>query len=84
MIELVALICAVIAVYAALRAVLEKNTLKKLPYINVMNFAVAGTITLILPHPLTLLAAVAYFVGATLEANAIASAIAKLTPEDQP
>ena len=42
MIELVALICAVIAVYAALRAVLEKNTLKKLPYINVMNFAVAG------------------------------------------
>lgn len=84
MIELVALICAVIAVYAALRAVLEKNTLKKLPYINVMNFAVAGIIALILPHPLTLVAAVAYFVGATLEANAIASAIAKLTPEDQP
>ena len=84
MIELVALICAVIAVYAALRAVLEKNTLKKLPYINVKNFAVAGTIALILPHPLTLVAAVAYFVGATLEANAIASAIAKLTPEDQP
>ena len=49
-----------------------------------MNFAVAGTIALILPHPLTLVAAVAYFVGATLEANAIASAIAKLTPEDQP
>ena len=49
-----------------------------------MNFAVAGTIALILPHPVTLLAAVAYFVGATLEANAIASAIAKLTPEDQP
>ena len=84
MIELVALICAVIAVYAALRAVLEKNTLKKLPYINVMNFAVAGTIALILPPPLTLVAAVAYFVGAPLEANAIASAIAKLTPEDQP
>ena len=84
MIELVALICAVIAVYAALRAVLEKNTLKKLPYINVMNFAVAGTIALILPPPLTLLPAVAYFVGATLEANAIASAIAKLTPGDQP
>ncbi|HJK23984.1 MAG TPA: DUF2109 domain-containing protein [Methanocorpusculum sp.] len=84
MIELVALICAVIAVYAALRAVLETNTLKKLPYINVMNFAVAGIIALILPHPLTLVAAAAYFVGATLEANAIASAIAKLTPEDQP
>ena len=84
MIELVALICAVIAVYAALRAVLEKTTLKTLPYINVMNFAVAGTIALILPHPLTLLAAVAYFVGPTLEANAIASELATPTPAYQP
>lgn len=74
----VAAVCAVVAVYAALRAVLEPNTLKKLPFINVMNFAVAGIIALILPHPLTILAAVAYFVGATLEANAIASAIERL------
>ncbi|MCZ0860396.1 DUF2109 family protein [Methanocorpusculum sp. MG] len=84
MLELAAAVCAVVAVYAALRAVLEKNTLRKLPFINVMNFAVAGIIALILPHPLTLVAAVAYFVGATLEANAIASALAKLTPEDEP
>jgi len=80
MIELVAAVCAVVAVYAALRAVLEKNTLRKLPFVNVMNFAVAGVIALILPHPLTLVAAIAYFVGATLEANAIASALARLTP----
>ena len=84
MIELVALICAVIAVYAALRAVLEKNTLKKLPYINVMNFAVAGTIALIPPHPLTLVAAAASFVGPTPAANNIAAAIPKITPEEQP
>lgn len=80
MLELVGAVCAVIAVYAALRAVLEKNTLRKLPFVNVMNFAVAGGIALILPHPLTLAAAIAYFVGATLEANAIASALARLTP----
>ncbi|MDE2518085.1 MAG: DUF2109 family protein [Methanocorpusculum sp.] len=84
MLELAAAVCAVVAVYATLRAVLEKNTLRKLPFINVMNFAVAGIIALILPHPLTLVAAVAYFVGATLEANAIASVLAKLTPEDEP
>lgn len=77
MMEVVCGLCAVVALYSALRAVFEKNTLKKLPYVNVMNFAVAGVIALILPHPLTLIAAVAYFVGATLEANAIASAFAK-------
>ena len=84
MLELVGAVCAVIAVYAALRAVLERNTLRKLPFVNVMNFAVAGVITLILPHPLTLVAAIVYFVGATLEANAIASAIARLTPCSAP
>ena len=77
MMDVVCGLCAVVALYSALRAVFEKNTLKKLPYVNVMNFAVAGVIALILPHPLTLIAAVAYFVGATLEANAIASAFAK-------
>ncbi|MDU9375618.1 hypothetical protein McpSp1_01950 [Methanocorpusculaceae archaeon Sp1] len=81
MTELVLAICAVIAVYAALRAVLEKNTAKKLPFVTVMNFAVTGVIALILPHPLTLVAAAAYLVGATLEANAIASAMEKLRGE---
>ncbi|MDR0439091.1 MAG: DUF2109 domain-containing protein [Methanocalculaceae archaeon] len=81
MFELVATICATIAIYAALRAVLEKNILLKLPFINVMNFAVAGVVALILPHPLTIIATIAYFVGATLEANAIASTLSRLAPE---
>ncbi|MDD3620777.1 MAG: DUF2109 domain-containing protein [Methanofollis sp.] len=67
-------ICGVIALFAALRCLIEKDTYLKLPYLNVMNFAVAGIIVLVLNHPLSLLAAVAYFVGSTLEANAIASA----------
>lgn len=72
-----AAICLLIAVYGAFRAVIEKETLARLPFVNVMNFGIAGAIVLILPHPLTLVAAAAYFIGSTLEANAIASAYAK-------
>jgi len=66
-------VCAAIAVYAGLRVVLEQNTMKKLPFVNVLSFAVTGIIALLLPYPLTILAAAAYFVGSTLESNAIAS-----------
>ena len=69
-------ICALAAVYAVIRIIFEKSTLKKLAYLNVLNFAVAGAIVLLLPHPITIGAAVAYFVGATLESNAIASTLA--------
>ncbi|GAA5262353.1 DUF2109 family protein [Methanocalculus sp. MC3] len=74
-------ICMSIALYGAVRTVLEKETLLKLPFVNVMNFGIAGLIVFILPHPLTLVAAAAYFVGSTLEANAIASAIARRRQE---
>lgn len=67
---------AAIAVFAAIRVIIEKNTGRKLPYSNVLNFAVAGTIVLLLDHPIALVAAAAYFVGSTLEANAIASTYA--------
>jgi energy-converting hydrogenase A subunit C len=66
-------VCAGIAVYAGLRVVFEENTMRKLPFLNVVSFAVTGIIVLLLPHPLTILAAAAYFVGSTLESNAIAS-----------
>ena len=52
---------------------LERNTMRKLPFLNVVSFAVTGIIALLLPHPITILAAAAYFVGSTLESNAIAS-----------
>ena len=69
-------ICAIIATYAAVRVVLEKRPLRKLPYLNVLSFAVSGSLLLILPHPLSIVVAVAYFVGTTLESNAIASTFA--------
>ena len=67
---------AVIAVFAVIRATVERNTGRKLPYVNVMNFAIAGALVLLLDHPLPLVAAAAYFIGSTLEANAIASTYA--------
>ncbi|OPX67005.1 MAG: hypothetical protein A4E37_01673 [Methanoregulaceae archaeon PtaB.Bin056] len=69
-------VCAVIAVYAAIRVAFEPDTLRKLPFLNVLSFAIAGSIALLLPHPLSILAAAAYFVGTTLESNAIASTYA--------
>ncbi|MDN7023342.1 DUF2109 domain-containing protein [Methanoculleus sp. FWC-SCC1] len=67
----------IIAVFAAVRVVAERKTGRKLPYLNVMNFAIAGSLVLLLDHPLSLVAAAAYFVGSTLESNAIASTYAK-------
>lgn len=72
-----AALCLVIALYGALRAIFERETLTRLPFINVTSFGIAGFIVLILPHPLTLAAAALFFIGSTLEANAIASAYAR-------
>jgi len=66
-------LCAAIAVYAALRVITERNTLRKMPFVNVISFAVTAIIALLIPHPLTILAAAAFFVGSTFESNAIAS-----------
>ena len=66
-------VCAAIAFYAAIRVIAERNTMRKLPFLNVVSFAVTGIIALLLPHPLAIAAAAAYFIGSTLESNAIAS-----------
>jgi energy-converting hydrogenase A subunit C len=66
-------LCAAVAVYAALRVIAERNTMRKLPFVNVISFAVTAIIALLLPSPITILAAAAFFVGSTFESNAIAS-----------
>ncbi len=77
MAELIALyVLGAVAAFAVVRVIVERNTGRKLPYLNVMNFAIAGSLVLLLQHPLSLAAAAAYFVGSTLEANAIASTYA--------
>ncbi len=69
-------LCGIIALYAAARIALEKDTMRKLPFLNVLSFAISGSIVLLVPHPLAIVAAAAYFVGSTLESNAIASTYA--------
>jgi energy-converting hydrogenase A subunit C len=74
--EIALALCGIIALYAAIRVILEKDTMRKLPFLNVVSFAISGSIVLLVPHPLAILAAAAYFVGSTLESNAIASTYA--------
>ncbi|MHC1626062.1 MAG: DUF2109 family protein [Methanoculleaceae archaeon] len=66
-------ICLVIALLMAVRVVVERETMRRLPYINAFSFGITGAIALAFPHPLTIVAAAAYFIGSTLESNAIAS-----------
>ncbi len=82
-ISLPELICGIVALYSCIRIILEKNTLKKLPFLNVLTFAVTGLIVLIYPTPLGIAAACAYFIGSTLESNAIASTWAKRMEKDK-
>lgn len=74
--EIALTLCGMIALYAAVRVVIEKDTMRKLPFLNVVSFAISGSIVLLIPHPLAIVAAAAYFVGSTLESNAIASTYA--------
>jgi energy-converting hydrogenase A subunit C len=80
--EAALIICGLVALYAAIRIISERNTLRKLPFLNVLSFAISGSIVLIIPHPLAILAAAAYFVGSTLESNAIASTFAGGAQDD--
>lgn len=74
--ELAAIICAIIALYAVIRVILEPDIMRKLPFLNVFSFGVAGIMALLIPHPLGIIAAAAYFIGSTFESNAIASTFA--------
>lgn len=76
-------ICSLVAFYSAIRVILEPDTMRKLPFLNVFSFAISGIIALMIPHPLALVAAVAFFVGSTFESNAIASVYAGGIREDE-
>jgi len=72
-VEIIVWICIAIAVYSAFRVIVEPDVMRKLPFLNVFSFSISGIIALLIPQPLGIIAAVAYFVGSTFESNAIAS-----------
>lgn len=37
-------LCGIVAIYAVIRVVMEKNTLRKLVFLSVMNFAITGLV----------------------------------------
>jgi energy-converting hydrogenase A subunit C len=71
--ELAAILCGIIALYAVIRIICEPDVMRKLPFLNVFSFCIAGIMALMIPHPLGIIAAAAYFIGSTFESNAIAS-----------
>jgi energy-converting hydrogenase A subunit C len=71
--ELATLLCGVIALYSVIRIIFEPDVMRKLPFLNVFSFSISGIIALMIPHPLGVIAAAAYFIGSTFESNAIAS-----------
>ena len=70
-------ICFIIALYAVVRMIFEPDTMRKLVYLNVFGFAISGSFLLLYPDILTLIATCTFFLGITLESNALASAYAQ-------
>ena len=67
-----------IIIYMVLRLFITQDRLERMPYLNVINFGVAGIITLLNPTPLGAITSMVYFIMATVGANAIAYSIDKI------
>ncbi|MGZ7067848.1 MAG: DUF2109 domain-containing protein [Methanobacterium sp.] len=68
-------IISAIIIFIVLRLFITQDRLERMPYLNVINFGVAGIITLLNPTPLGAITSMVYFIMATVGANAIAFTI---------
>ena len=71
------IICALL-IYMVLRLFVTQGRHERMPYLNVINFGIAGLIALKAHCPLGAIIAMAYFILATVGANAIAFTIDKV------
>jgi len=69
-------ICLTLALFAVIRMGFEPDIMRKLLYLNVFGFAISATFVLLIPGILTFIATCIFYIGITLEANALASAYA--------
>ena len=69
-------ICLILALYSIARLIFEPDIMRKLLYLNVFGFAISAALVLIYPDILTLIATCIFYIGITLESNALASAYA--------
>ncbi len=71
-------IISAIIIFMVLRLFITQDRLERMPYLNVINFGVAGIITLLNPTPLGAITSMVYFIMATVGANAIAFTIDRI------
>jgi len=74
--DILVYICLILALYAVIRMIFEPDIMRKLLYLNVFGFGISATLVLIFPDILTLIATCIFYIGITLESNALASAYA--------
>ncbi|WP_295589558.1 DUF2109 domain-containing protein [uncultured Methanobrevibacter sp.] len=74
-------IIGIIVVFVALRALVTRNRVERLLYINVIGFGVSAIIALVINTPFALVVAAAFFICSTISANAIAYTLKRLDDE---
>lgn len=70
-----------IVVLMALRALITRNRVERLLYLNVIGFGVCAIIALYINTPFALVIACVFFVCSTISSNAIAYSLNKLEDE---
>ncbi len=65
----------ILTIYSTVRVITTKEKRRRFIYLNAMGFGISAIIALYVRHPVAGVVAIIYFVFATLESNAIASAI---------
>lgn len=74
-------IIGVIVVFVALRAIVTRNRVERLLYLNVIGFAVPALIAFVIDTPFALVVAAASFICSTISSNAIAYTLNRLDDE---
>ena len=74
-------IIGVIVIFVALRALITRNRVERLLYINVIGFGVSAIIALVINTPFALIVATVFFICSTVSANAIAYSLERLDEE---
>jgi len=74
-------IIGIILIFVALRALITRNRVERLLYLNVIGFGVSAIIALVINTPFAIVVASAFFICSTISANAIAYTLNKLDEE---
>ena len=74
-------IVGIITVIMALRALIARDRVERILYINAMDFALTAVIALYIQTPFGAIMAITFFVASTLSSNAIAYSMGRIQEE---